>query len=181
MIELGLASLAALAGAAFGGWVGYRRGAHFAASEIARVFQYKVVSTDNDLEGVPKLLARPSLAADGSLRKIADKLHFAAWNEGMETEARSSAPKHDEAAVTMPKKDLGHVAWLADLGFRAWISDPSEERPPYEEAERVANVLETFERRIVPNLLAEAPEEKECRFTAAENRTHRLWRVYGKL
>jgi hypothetical protein len=41
--------------------------------------------------------------------------------------------------------------------------------------------LETFERKLVPNLLTEADEDKERRFDTSENRTHFLVRAYGKL
>jgi hypothetical protein len=181
-----IAFLAALAGGCFASWkVGYRRGVRFAASQIVRIFQYNIASTNNELESIPALMARPTLDSDGSLRQIADKLHFAAWNEGRENESITSAPEHDESAVTMPTMDLWHVAWLSDLGFRDWISPDASfrigDRPAYEEAERAANILETFERRIVPNLLTEDPEQKESRFTTAENRMHRVWRAYGKL
>jgi hypothetical protein len=181
MTELLVFSFALLLGACFVGWeIGYRFGARHTASEIVRAFQQKITSTDNELNAVPALLGRSSLTTDGSLREIADKLHFAAWNEGSETESRINAPKADESSVTMPSKDLSSVAWLADLGFRNWIANIGE-RPTYEEAERLASVLDIFDRRIVPKLLAEPPDEKESRFNTSENRMHRVWRAYGKI
>lgn len=42
----------------------------------------------------------------------------------------------------------------------------------------MSSLMETFERRLAPNLLAEPPEEKEIRFNTSENRMHRVWRAY---
>ncbi|MGB9349938.1 MAG: hypothetical protein WCB61_08585 [Pseudolabrys sp.] len=42
----------------------------------------------------------------------------------------------------------------------------------------MSSLMETFERRLAPNLLAEPPEEKEIRFDTSENRMHRVWRAY---
>ena len=71
-------------------------GAKRAAADIADFFRHKITSSDNDLKSIPALVARRSMLTDGSLKQIANKLHFAAWNEGMATQARFTAPKTEE-------------------------------------------------------------------------------------
>jgi hypothetical protein len=90
----------------------------------------------------------------------------------------------DEIELGMKRKELDFIAWLADIGFRRYISQEgahAQKQPPYSEAERICSILEAFERKIVPNFFTESEEDKEHRFTTAENRTHFMWRAYGKL
>ena len=157
-----------------------------AATTISDHFRYEIQSTDNDLKSVPGLLARRSMHHDGSLRQIAEKLSLAAFNDGMAAQSRMTEPKPDESSVTMKRQDLEDIAWMADTGLRVWIASGDQpfrygDRLNYEKAEALANVIETFERRIVPNLLGEPEDEKERRFTTSENRMHGVWRAYGKL
>ena len=58
---------------------------------------------------------------------------------------------------------------------------PYGERLACEKADSFANVLETLDRGIAPNLLREPAAETERRFTTAENRMLSVWRSYGKL
>ena len=188
MLELSLIVFGVWALVAFlGGRVGYRMGAKRAAAEIADFFRHEITSSDNDLKSVPALLARRSMLTDGSLRQIANKLHFAAWNEGMAAAARFiREPKTEESSITMNRKELEDVAWLADTGLRIWISPADQplrygERLTYEKAEALANVLGTFERKIAFGFTRESEDEKERRFTSSLNRLQRVWGAYGKL
>jgi hypothetical protein len=187
MLELSLIVFGVWAIVAFlSGKLGYRMGAKRAAAEIADFFRHEITSSDNDLKSIPALLARPSMLTDGSLSQIANKLHFAAWNEGVAADARFREPKTGESSITMNRTELEDVAWLADAGFRVWIS-PGEvpfrdgERLTYEKAEALANVLGTFERKIAIGSTRETEDEKERRFTTSLKRMQRFWRAYGKL
>jgi len=182
LIVFGVCSLTAF----LGGKVGYRMGTERAATEIADFFCHKITSSDNDLKSIPALLARRSMLTDGALREIANKLHFAAWNQGMADEARLSEPEAEESQVTMKRTQLEDVAWLADYGLRVWTA-PGDvplrcgERLTYEKAEALANILETFERKIAPGLTRETDEEKKRRFTTSLNRMQRVWLAYRKV
>jgi hypothetical protein len=161
-------------------------GAKRAAAEIADFFLHEITSSDNDLKSIPALLARRSMLTDGSLSQIAKKLHFAAWNEGVAAGACFREPKTEESSITMNRKELEDVAWLADAGFQVWISPGgvpfrNGERLTYEKAEALANVLGTFERKIAFGFMRETEDEKERRFTTSLNRMQRYWRAYGKL
>lgn len=46
------------------------------------------------------------------------------------------------------------------------------------EAESLAKLLDQFERKIVPDLLSEAEQDKEDRFTQHENRMKTIWESY---
>ncbi len=187
MLELSLIVLGVCLLVAFlGGKVGYRMGAKRAAADIADFFRHKITSSDNDLKSIPALVARRSMLTDGSLKQIANKLHFAAWNEGMATQARFTAPKTEESQITMNRTELEDVAWLADYGLRVWIApgDPpfrNGERLTYEKAQALADVLGTFERKIALGFTSETEDEKERRFTISLNRMQRVWLAYGKL
>jgi hypothetical protein len=177
--------LVAVPAATIGGIVGYRLGVKRAAARIANFFTQAIPSADNELKSVPELLGRRTLT-DESLWRLADILHFAAFNDGAVTESRTREPKPQESTVEMRTADLETVAWLADTGLRAWIAPTDNpfrrgEQLPYEKAEKFANVLDTFERRVAPSLLREGEEERERRMAASENRMHRIWRAYGKL
>jgi hypothetical protein len=187
MLELSLIVFGVWALVAFlGGKVGYRMGAKRAAAEITDFFRHQITSSDNDLKSIPALLARRSMLTDGSLSQIANKLHFAAWNEGMAVGTHFWDPKMEESSITMNRKELEDVAWLADAGFQVWIS-PGEvpfrhgESLTYEKAEALANVLGTFERKIALGFTRETEDEKEGRFTTSLNRMQRVWKAYGKL
>jgi len=91
----------------------------------------------------------------------------------MALQAHIGAPKGDESSVTMKTTEFEDVAWLADSGLRVWISPHDErlrrgERLTYEKAETLANLLDKFERRIVPELLIEPESERESRFATHE-------------
>ncbi len=95
-------------------------------------------------------------------------------------------PKTEESSITMNRKELEDVAWLADTGLRIWISPADQplrygERLTYEKAEALANVLGTFERKIAFGFTRESEDEKERRFTSSLNRMQRVWGAYGKL
>jgi len=95
-------------------------------------------------------------------------------------------PKTEESSITMNRKELEDVAWLADTGLRIWISPADQplrygERLTYEKAEALANVLGTFERKIAFGFTRESEDEKERRFTSSLNRLQRVWGAYGKL
>jgi hypothetical protein len=173
LVEFSIIVLGVLALAAFvDGKVGYRMGEKAATTKISDYFCYEIKSTDNELNSIPALLVRRTMHNDGSIRKIAEKLHFAAFNEGMAAQSRMNEPKPDESAVMMNRNQLEDIAWLADTGLQVWISPGDQpfrcgERLDYEKAEALANTVETFERRIVPNLLGEAEDEQERRFTTA--------------
>lgn len=102
------------------------------------------------------------------------------------------APQKDEAslirqsgivAVAMSHDDLMTIAWLADYGFRVWI-EPGEnqfrrgERFAQGRAELLADLLDHFDRKIVPNLLADTEQDKERRFVSHENRMKSIWDCY---
>ena len=187
MLELSLIVFGVSAFAAFlGGKVGYRMGAKRVAAAITDFFRHQIKSSDNDLKSIPALLARRSMLADGTLRQIANKLHFAAWNEGMAEGGRFRQPQTEESQVTMNRTELEDVAWLADTGLRVWISPADQplrygERLSYEKAGALANVLGTFERKIALGFTRETEDDKERRFTISLNRTQRVWSAYGKL
>ena len=177
LIIFGILALVAFLGAK----IGYRKGAR-AAAEIADVFRQKITSSDNDLKGLSDLLARRSMLTDGSLREVADELRHAAWSEGWTAQARFSEPKPEEASVVMKREELHDIAWLADYGLRVWTSpgNPSfrsGERLTYEKAQGLADVLDTFERRIV-DLVREPEDEKERRFETANDRMTRIFLAY---
>ena len=94
---------------------------------------------------------------------------------GQLLEQEMRRPKKDEAEVRMKREDLEQIAWLADQGYRLHI-DPcyeglrSGERFSKEEAQLAARRLDDFDRDLVEDLLLEAPEDKEWRFTRYENR-----------
>lgn len=162
----------------------YQAGAKSAAAEIAGYFRQEIRSKDNDLDGVPVLLARRSIVSGGSFARIAQKLYLAAVNDGAALQADLNAPKADETTLTMRTAELEDVAWLADSGLRVWISlceEPTRrgERLKYGRAEALGKLLDTFERRIVPDLLAEAEDARDRRFGAYENRMFEVWAAYG--
>src|SRR5260370_31507218 len=98
-------------------------GAKRAAAEIADFFRHEITSSDNDLKSVPALLARRSMLTDGSLRQIANKLHFAAWNEGMAAAARFiREPQREESSITMKGEELQDVSLSGNTGPRVLIS-----------------------------------------------------------
>jgi len=187
MLELSLIVFGVSALAAFlGGKVGYRMGAKRVAAAITDFFRHQIKSSDNDLKSIPALLVRRSMLADGTLQQIANKLHFAAWNEGMAEGGRFRQPQTEESQVTMNRTELEDVAWLADTGLRVWISPADQplrygERLSYEKAGALANVLGTFERKIALGFTRETEDDKERRFTISLNRTQRVWSAYGKL
>lgn len=166
--------------ALIGWWLGYRQGVRRTKANIAEVLQGTRWFDQSKREPM-----RPNRSSDEAWHRIAESLYFTGYEAGQEDESRISAPKSDETALIMSTKDLQTVAWLSGLGFRAWVDrDPTDdlfERPSFDEAERTANTLEIFERRIVPNLLAEEPDDKEHRFTTSYNRMTSLWQRYGKL
>ena len=182
LIVFGVSALVAF----LGGKLGYRMGAKRGAAEIADFFRHEIKSSDNEVKSIPSLLARRSMLTDGTLRQIANKLYFAAWNEGMAEEGRFRQPKTEESQVTMNRTELEDVAWLADTGLRVWISSADQplrygERLTYEKAQALANVLGTFERKIALGFTRETEDEKERRFTMSLNRMQRVWSAYGKL
>ncbi len=188
MLELAVVAFAGLAFvlAFFALKVAYQMGAKHAAAHITDFFRREIASDGNDLKSIPGLLARHSFRAARSFDLIARKLYFAALNDGMALQARVGGPKDDESSVTMKTAELDEVAWLADSGLLLWISSDDEplrdgERLTYEKAETLASLLNKFERRIVPDLLAESESDRERRFTTDENRMVRVWTEYGKL
>jgi hypothetical protein len=95
--------------------------------------------------------------------------------EGEMIQANISKPKSNETCLVMKAKDLQDVVWLADTGLQTWTADGKVpfrigEKLPYEQAEHLVSVLDTFERRAVPALLLDN----------SESRVVRVWNAYGK-
>jgi hypothetical protein len=89
----------------------------------------------------------------------------------------------DEITLSLPKEDLETLSWLADYGFRL-VTAPSDtyrrsfDQMSYRQAAGYASLIDKFERESVPNLLTEADDDKEQRFTSHENRMQTLWSCY---
>lgn len=72
---------------------------------------------------------------------------------------------------------------LADYGFRV-VTAPNEtyrrsiEQTSRERATAYASLIDKFERECVPDLLAEADDDKERRFENQQNRYHTIWSNY---
>src|SRR5215467_302096 len=157
MLELSLIVFGLWALVAFlGGKVGYRMGAKRAAAEIADFFRHEIKSTDNDLKSIPALLARRSMLTDGSLRQIANKLHFAAWNKGMAVAAGFREPKTKESSITM---DIGD-ATDREIQF----------------TRNAANEASVVENRILEAVARPACARLEAKLDAGH---HGNWRRHG--
>ena len=91
--------------------------------------------------------------------------------------------KPDEITLSLPKKELDTLAWLADYGFRVLTASSDTyrrniDRLSYRQATGYASLIDKFERESVPNLLLENEDDKQRRFTSQENRQHSLWSCY---
>jgi hypothetical protein len=100
--------------------------------------------------------------------------------EGEMIQANISKPKPNETCLVMKTKDLQNVVSLADMGLCAWTADGNfpfrtGEKLSYEQAEHLVSVLDTFERRVVPDLRREIELDKEMRFNNSESRMVRVW------
>jgi hypothetical protein len=181
MLEFTAVAIAVLGGVAIiGAKVGHRLGAKWAMREIVRVFQREIVSNDDELKSVAEHLHRSR-----DVNKIAQTLLGAAMREGEMIQANISKPKSNETCLVMKTKDLQYVVWLADTGLRTWSADGkvpfrTGDKLSFEQAEHLVSVLDTFERRVVPNLLLETELDKETRFNNCESRMVRVWNAYGK-
>ena len=181
MLEFTAIAIAVLSGVAIiSAKVGHRLGAKRAMREIVRVFQREIVSNDDELKSVAECLHRSR-----DVTKIAQTLLGAAMREGEMIQANISKPKSNETCLVMKAKDLQDVVWLADTGLQTWTADGKVpfrigEKLPYEQAEHLVSVLDTFERRAVPALLLETELDKEMRFNNSESRVVRVWNAYGK-
>jgi hypothetical protein len=88
-----------------------------------------------------------------------------------------------EVSLSMPKQELDAISWLADFGFRVATNNQDIYRRtidqlPYRRATAYADLLDKFDRKSVPELLAEREEDKAQRFTHHENRQKVLWACY---
>ena len=181
MLEFTAIAIAVLSGVAIiSAKVGHRLGAKRAMREIVRVFQREIVSNDDELKSVAECLHRSR-----DVTKIAQTLLGAAMREGEMIQANISKPKSNETYLVMKAKDLQDVVWLADTGLQTWTADGKVpfrigEKLPYEQAEHLVSVLDTFERRAVPALLLETELDKEMRFNNSESRMVRVWNAYGR-
>jgi hypothetical protein len=135
-------------------------------------------------------LGRPNSKALTEIRwiEIGAALAHVGIARGMEMETGSNRPEPDETSVVMRKKELADIAWLAGYGLLVWIKPSDDlsgvrivrhgERLDKERAERLANSLDTFERKI-PKLFTETEHEKEARFNNYEGRMKDIWAAYG--
>ena len=182
MLEFTAIAIAVLSGVAIiSAKVGHRLGAKRAMRVIVRVFQREIVSNDDELKSVAEHLHRGR-----DVTKIAQTLLGAAMREGEMIQANISKPKSNETCLVMKAKDLQDVVWLADTGLQTWTADGKVpfrigEKLPYEQAEHLVSVLDTFERRAVPALLLETELDKEMRFNNSESRMVRVWNAYGRI
>ena len=182
---VGLLALCILGGVAYvGGRIGYRRGATWAAHEIAHVFQQEIVSKDNDLKNVEERL-RQSRFIDLVLDRTANELLQAAIMEGARRFQAETKRMAGEVYLIMDAKELQEVAWLADTGLRTWTTEEdvpfrSGDRLPYKRAEHLVAVLDKFERRMTFGLLVEPEPEKKRRLDNAENRMAQVRKAYGQ-
>src|SRR6266498_12687 len=99
----------------------------------------------------------------GTGKEIGDTLARVGLQIGSAT--RLDAPNPEEVRVTMNRKELSDVAWLANYGLRAWtMPDENNIRLdvglPRERAEELANVLDRFEREAV-DLVFEAEDDRD--------------------
>jgi hypothetical protein len=181
MLEFAVIGIAVLSGVAvIGAKVAHGLGAKSAMREIVRVFQREIVSNDDGLKSVAEHLHRSR-----DVTKVAQTLLRSAMREGEMIQASVSTPRSNETCLVMKTKDLKDVLWLADTGLRTWTADGTfpfraGDKLPYEQAEHLVSVLDTFERRVVPNLLLETELDKEMRFNDCESRMVRVWSAYGK-
>ena len=116
----------------------------------------------------------------GKAKEIGDTLAKIGLQIGSAT--RLDAPNPEEAQVTMNRKELSDVAWLANYGLRAWTmpGDNSirlDGRLPRERAEELASVLDRFEREAA-NPVFEAGDDRDKRIARAENRMKQLSDFY---
>ena len=160
--------------------LGHRLGIKWAMREIVRVFQREVVSNDEELKSVAQHLHRSRDVA-----KIAQTLLGAAMREGEMIQANISKPQSNETCLVMKTKDLQALVSLADTGLLTWTADGNVpfragDKLSYEQAEHLVSVLDTFERRIVPDLRLETELDKEMRFNNSESRMARVWNIYVK-
>lgn len=180
MLEFTAIAIAVLSGVAIiGEKLGHRLGAKWAMREIVRVFQREIVSNDDELKSVAEHLHRSR-----DVTKAAQTLLRAAMREGEMIQASVSTPTSKETCLVMRTKDLQDVIWLADTGLQTWTADEvpfrTGDKLPYEQAEHLVSVLDTFERRVVPNLRLETELDKQKRFNNRESRMVRVWNAYGK-
>ena len=177
---VGLLALCILGGVAYvGGRIGYRRGATWAAREIAHVFRQEI-----DLKNVEERL-RQSRFIDLALDRTANELLRAAIMEGARQLQAETKRIAGEVYIIMDAKELQEVAWLADTGLRAWTTEEDipfrpGDRLPYKRAERLVAVLDKFERRMTFGLLVEPEPEKKRRLDNAENRMAQVRKAYGQ-
>ncbi len=114
-----------------------------------------------------------------------------AFEEAIERYSRQFKGPHEKQPVTktepiavkMKKEELETVLWLADAGLQLWIYRPdhplrTSPQLAHDTAAAYGKVLDTFERRMVPDLLLESEEDKERQFVNHENRFKDLWTWY---
>ncbi len=166
--------------AIIGAKLGHRLGAKRSIREIVRVFQREIVSNDDELKSVAEHLHRSR-----DTTEIARTLLGAAMREGEMIQSNISKPKANETCLVMKTKDLQDVVWLADTGLQTWTGDGKVpfrigDKLSFEQAEHLVSVLDTFERRVVPDLRRETELDKEMRFNHYESRMARVCNAYGK-
>ena len=173
LIIMAVAVLAALGLIA----LGMRLGAREAAKRIVDGFVRcpTLTCSSAQLNEINRVLHRR-----GKAKEIGDTLARVGLQIGSAT--RLDVPNPEEAQVTMNRKELSNVAWLANYGLRAWtMPDENNIRLdvglPRERAEELANVLDRFEREAA-DLVFEAEEDRDKRVARAENRMKQLSDFY---
>jgi hypothetical protein len=128
-----------------------------------------------------------AIGKENRTREIGSALYSLSNLTGQLQEASMRGKDDHEADVRTDRAALRDVAWLADYGFRVWIAPNDNnfrvgERLDRSVAERMANELEVFERRIeIDRWTEETEEEKEMRFSGSENRMKLIWEAYEGL